>query len=96
MEIHKAYLRAGANIITTNTFGANRLKYPDGGKWKLEDLVEAAVKNGIQARRQWEEEQSGRENLSGEKKALGIAPAYIALDLGPTGKLLKPLGGFGI
>ncbi len=92
VDIHKSYLRAGANIITTNTFGANRLKYPDGGKWKLEDLVEAAVKNGIQARRQWEEEQSGRENLSGEKKALGIAPAYIALDLGPTGKLLKPLG----
>lgn len=95
VDIHKSYLRAGANIITTNTFGANRLKYPAGGKWKLEDLVEAAVKNGIQARKQWEEEQSSGENLSGEKKAPGIAPAspaYIALDLGPTGKLLKPLG----
>ena len=27
VDIHKSYLLAGADIITTNTFGANRLKY---------------------------------------------------------------------
>ncbi|MFR5733326.1 MAG: homocysteine S-methyltransferase family protein [Clostridium sp.] len=27
MKIHKAYLEAGADIVTTNTFGVDRLKY---------------------------------------------------------------------
>ena len=26
-DIHKSYLNAGSNIITTNTFGANSLKF---------------------------------------------------------------------
>lgn len=78
VEIHKAYLRAGANIITTNTFGANALKYPAGGRWELKALVRAAVENGKQARREYVREDD--------------PPAFVALDLGPTGKLLKPLG----
>ena len=68
-EIHREYLKAGADIMTTNTFGANRLKY----KENLEDVVTAAVRN---AKAAVEEEGHG----------------YVALDLGPTGKLLKPLG----
>ena len=28
-NIHKAYLEAGSNIITTNTFGANPIKLED-------------------------------------------------------------------
>lgn len=78
VEIHKAYLRAGANIITTNTFGANALKYPAGGRWELKALVRAAVENGKQARKEYVREDD--------------TPAFVALDLGPTGKLLKPLG----
>ncbi len=90
VKIHKDYLRAGANIITTNTFGANRLKYPEGGPWSLEELVRASVENAETARRKfWEElEAEGAE----PKAVKDCRPAFIALDLGPTGKLLKPLG----
>ena len=70
--------------MTTNTFGANRLKYPEGGQWALEELVRAAVENAAEARRQYEENcrREGRQ----------CQPSFIALDLGPTGKLLKPYG----
>ena len=68
-SIHRSYLEAGADIMTTNTFGANRLKFKDN----LEAIVTAAVEN---ARAAVEEAGHG----------------YVALDLGPTGHLLKPLG----
>lgn len=71
LSIHRAYLDAGSNIINTNTFGANALKYPEN----LREIVEAAVAHAKEARRQ-----SGRED------------AYIALDIGPTGRLLQPMG----
>ena len=70
-SIHRAYLDAGSDIINTNTFGANALKFPDN----LREIVEAAVAHAKEARRQ-----AGRED------------AYIALDIGPTGRLLQPLG----
>lgn len=70
-SIHRAYLDAGSDIINTNTFGANALKFPDN----LRETVEAAVAHAKEARRQ-----AGRED------------AYIALDIGPTGRLLQPLG----
>lgn len=73
-NIHLAYLNAGCNIIKLNTFGANRLKFPD--KKNLEAVIEAAFLNAKEAIR-----------LSGRKDDI-----YIALDIGPTGKLLKPLG----
>lgn len=45
-SVHKSYADAGANIIITNTFGANRIKLK---QYKLQDKVkeinEAAVKN---------------------------------------------------
>lgn len=37
-RIHAAYLQAGANIVTTNTFGAYRFKYDD-----LEAVIAAAI-----------------------------------------------------
>ena len=70
-SIHRAYLDAGSDIINTNTFGANALKFPDN----LREIVEAAVAHAKEARRQ-----AGRED------------AFIALDIGPTGRLLQPLG----
>lgn len=71
-DIHRQYLAAGADIMTTNTFGANGLKYGDD----LADIVAAAVGNAKAA-----VEEAGH--------------GYVALDLGPTGKLLKPLGDLG-
>lgn len=70
IQIHKAYLAAGADIILANTFGANRFKY--GGD--LEKIVTAGVVNAKKAVAE-----------SGKK-------AYVALDIGSTGKLLKPMG----
>ena len=70
-EVHGKYLAAGADIMTTNTFGANRLKYDKDGELKA--IIEAAIANARKA-----VEEAGR--------------GYVALDLGPTGKLLKPLG----
>lgn len=66
-NIHRAYFEAGANIATTNTFGANPLKIDN-----VEEAVICAVQNA--------------------KKAITKECQYIALDIGPTGKLLKPLG----
>lgn len=70
IEIHKAYLEVGADIILANTFGANRFKYGED----LEEIVTAGVVNAKRAVAE-----------SGEK-------AYVALDIGSTGKLLKPMG----
>ena len=44
-DIHAAYLRAGADVLTTNTFGANRLRLqPYGLEDRVEDINRAAVK----------------------------------------------------
>lgn len=44
-DIHKAYLRAGANILTTNTFGACAMKLEDYAlQSRVEDINIAAVK----------------------------------------------------
>ena len=66
-KIHKEYFKAGANIATANTFGANPIKTP-----KYEQYIKKAVQNS--------------------KKAISNCNQFVALDIGPTGKLLKPLG----
>ena len=72
-EVHLEYLNAGCDIVTTNTFGANGLKFGAEGELSLEKLVTAAVENA--------------------KTAVARAGhGYVALDMGPTGRLLKPLG----
>ncbi len=44
-EIHAAYLRAGADVLTTNTFGANRLRLqPYGLDDKVQEINAAAVR----------------------------------------------------
>ncbi len=46
VDIHKAYLEAGANVISANTFGANSLKF---SQEELEEIVSSAIKNARQA-----------------------------------------------
>ena len=46
-DVHRKYLAAGADIMTTNTFGANRLKFDKDGELKA--IVEAAVANARKA-----------------------------------------------
>lgn len=80
-KIHKAYYDAGSNVVSTNTFGANALKFEEK---ELEEIIEAAFENAKAARKQWLAEHSEEGGPSKEK--------FIALDIGPTGKLLAPLG----
>lgn len=72
-EIHKSYYDSGSNIVNTNTFGANSLKF---GTDEFSEIIYHAVKNADEAR----------------KASSGKQEKFIALDVGPTGKLLKPLG----
>jgi len=83
IEIHKAYYAAGSNVVSTNTFGANVLKF---GAEELEEIIKAAFENANAAREQWKTENS---QISCDEK---VQQKFIALDIGPSGKLLKPLG----
>ena len=74
-DIHRSYIEAGSDIVLTNTFGANALKFHDDG-CSLEEIVKKGVEN---VKRAAEEAKVGR-------------TVYTALDMGPTGKLLKPMG----
>lgn len=49
VDIHSRYLRAGADLITTNTFGCNPLKMKDS-EYCYCDIIKAAVHNAKQAR----------------------------------------------
>lgn len=75
IAIHETYLKAGADFITTNTFGCNRLKMQKA-KYSVGEMLKAAVENAKTARKN-----AGRED-----------DAYIALDIGPIGQMLRPLG----
>lgn len=44
VEIHKEYISAGADIISTNTFGANRYKLQGSG-YTVENIIKAGVAN---------------------------------------------------
>lgn len=68
-EIHQKYIKAGADIITTNTFGANEYKLKDTN-FTVEEIIESAVNIA---------------KKSGDGK-------YVALDVGPIGQLLEPMG----
>lgn len=77
--IHRAYVAAGAQVVYANTFGANRLKYH--GRHDLEKVIRA----GLQIARRAAEDLRRGTSDEGRK-------TRVALDLGPTGKLLKPAG----
>ena len=74
-EIHRRYIEAGSNIVLTNTFGANALKFHDE-RCSLKEIVESAIDHVKAAIRE-----------AGDDRRI-----YTALDVGPTGKLLKPMG----
>lgn len=73
VDLHKSYFDAGSNVVNTNTFGANILKF---SVEELEEIISSAIINAKRAR-----------DLSES-----IQPKFVALDIGPTGKMLKPLG----
>ncbi len=66
--LHKTYLEAGSDIITTNTFGINKEKYQN-----YEQLISAGID-------------------CAKKAVMDKKDKFIAFDIGPTGRLLEPLG----
>ena len=70
-SIHRDYLEAGADFVTTNTFGANRWKL-EGSGHTVAEAVSAAVRVA--------------------RSAADAFGARVALDIGPSGKVLAPLG----
>ncbi len=72
-KIHKDYFDSGSNVVNTNTFGANILKFSEE---ELDNIIKAAVENAKLAKNQ---------SSSNNEK-------WVALDIGPTGRLLAPYG----
>ncbi|MBQ7385104.1 MAG: homocysteine S-methyltransferase family protein [Ruminococcus sp.] len=69
-DIHLEYLKAGADVISANTFGANLLKFSEE---ELKSVIDSAIS-------------------CAEKAREGFEDKYIALDIGPLGRLLAPFG----
>lgn len=72
-QIHLEYLEAGADILTTNTFGANGHKLKEYGLG-VDEVIGAAIACAKAAM-----VKSGKS-------------AHIALDIGPIGQLMEPMG----
>ena len=75
VRIQKSYFDAGSNVVLSNTFGANSLKFEEE---ELRQLIFAAIKNARTA---------AKESSAPQEK-------FVALDIGPIGKLLKPYGDY--
>src|SRR5690349_19359694 len=76
IKLHSDYIQAGARIIETNTFRANRLQLEQFGlAAQLREINLAAVKLAREA-----VERSGRSDV------------FIAGAVGPLGALVKPYG----
>ncbi len=73
-EIHQAYLKAGADIIETNTFSANSISQADYG---LEDIIYEM--NFASAR-------LAKEAVHAFKKTQNVKQRYVAGALGPTNR----------
>jgi methionine synthase / methylenetetrahydrofolate reductase(NADPH) len=71
-RIHREYIEAGAEIIETNTFDANRFRLEF---YHLQDKIKEINKAGVEIAK----------SVAGEN-------VYVAGSIGPTGKLLEPLG----
>jgi homocysteine S-methyltransferase len=83
LSIHEEYLQAGAEILETNTFGANRFRLARHG---LASKVKEINAEGVRLARQAVEHL--REKQAGE--------AWVAGAVGPLGVRLEPLGKTGL
>src|SRR5271165_6169589 len=79
LSIHEEYLQAGAEILETNTFGANSFRLARHGlAGKVAEINEAGVRLAREAAAHLKEKQAGE--------------AWIAGSVGPLGVHLEPLG----
>ena len=77
-DIHKQYLRAGANVITANTFGALPLKLISA-KYSCKEYIEAEIALEKKCIEEIEAEGNTR-------------PHYASWDTSQIGRLLEPMG----
>ena len=83
LSVHEEYLQAGAEILETNTFGANRIRLARHGlAGKVTEINAAGVRLARQA----------VENL----KESRTREAWVAGSIGPLGVRLEPLGKTGL
>jgi len=77
-KIHQEYIKAGADVILTNTFGANRIKLRSFGReadiLKINEIAVSIAKGAI------------------DKEGSLEKRIFIAGSVGPTGKILEPYG----
>ena len=77
--VHMEYLQAGAVVIETNTFGANRVRLERYGfEGRVQELNAAGVKLAVECVRQMKEKQASE--------------AFVAGAMGPLGVRLAPEG----
>ena len=69
LKIHREYLDSGCNVITTNTFGANSLKFNN-----VDEIISSAVSLAKKSTEDYDRD------------------TFVALDIGPIGRLLEPCG----
>ncbi|MGB0081572.1 MAG: bifunctional homocysteine S-methyltransferase/methylenetetrahydrofolate reductase [Terracidiphilus sp.] len=87
LGVHEEYLQAGAEILETNTFGANRFRLARHGlAGKMAEINAAGVRLARQAVERLKEKQSGNAEIA----------AWVAGSVGPLGVRLEPLGKTGL
>jgi len=82
-KIYSEYLSSGCDFVSTNTFGANRLKTAGCG-YTIRQIVTQAVKLAQEAAKD--------ASFAVENSKAPAARKYVALDIGPIGKLMEPVG----
>lgn len=81
-DIYTKYFQAGSDFVSSNTFGCNRLKMEKAGY-----TAPQAAAQAVRLAREAAEEYMAQ---SDENK--GSFEKFVALDLGPIGKLMEPSG----
>lgn len=95
IDIHRSYLEAGARIVETNTFGGTPSRLTSFGLGEeLESLNKAAVRLAREAVAEFSNR--GKEKSGDSKSNTGSTIArekkFVAFSIGPTGKMLPPVG----
>lgn len=78
-RIHLEYIEAGAEIIETNTFSANRFRL---SQFHLEDKLREINRSGVEIARR----------VAQQVELSFGRSVYVAGSVGPTGMLLEPIG----